>query len=300
MRQGRRLIWGLWAGLVGGCLAGEPARPTSVTEHFSPLERPAIANAIYMQTALLEAPVGDRYLNKDLWNQADDLVLTVDQKGLLEDNGFCVGQVGGVTPPEFLARLTSERSCVNAKLHQAPLDTPVAINLGPPLAKCQFKIERDSGRTPVDVEDAQCRMEIVPSTAPDGRTRLRFTPLVQHGKPGQFYQPTADRSGFMLNDQRPIERYTALAWEVTLALNEYAVVGACYDKPDTLGARCFVRTDEQLPRQRLLVVRTCRPVAGVALDDGLIDGGEPPWSGRSLPLAVQALLSAPASRSRSE
>jgi hypothetical protein len=39
------------------------------------------------------------------------------------------------------------------------------------------------------------------------------------------------------------------------------VIGGRLDRPHTLGHECFVRTDEQVPVQRLLVIRTARVTA---------------------------------------
>jgi hypothetical protein len=72
---------------------------------------------------------------------------------------------------------------------------------------------------------------------------------------------------------------------VTLAPNEYVVVGARFDRPGSLGYQAFVRADESPPVQRLLVIRTSR-TAPDAPDDG-DDGLE-----RSPPVASQASSSA--------
>jgi hypothetical protein len=70
------------------------------------------------------------------------------------------------------------------------------------------------------------------------------------------YRPADDHSGWLMDNQRPAEDYTALSWEASLAPSEYLVIGGRYDRPDTLGHQCFVRPDETVPVQRLLVIRS--------------------------------------------
>jgi hypothetical protein len=99
-------------------------------------------------------------------------------------------------------------------------------------------------------------------------------------------RPSVDRSGiysWMLQEQRPTETYAHLSWEVTLAPNEYVVVGGRLDQPQTLGHQFFIRGDEPNPVQRLLVIRTAR------LQPGL-ESADDPSLHRNPPLALQAAM----------
>src|SRR5205085_9550383 len=62
----------------------------------------------------------DRYLDEDLWADTDGQAVALEHKAVLEDNGFRVGTLGGITPVKFQELITSDRSCVNPqekKLH---------------------------------------------------------------------------------------------------------------------------------------------------------------------------------------
>jgi hypothetical protein len=98
-----------------------------------------------------------------------------------------------------------------------------------------------------------------------------------------------DHSGFFMRGKKATECYPRLSWEVTVAPNEYVLVGTCFERPATLGHQMFVRGDETKPVQRLLMIRTGRPAKEMAVpfgDDNEIS------SGRSLPLALQTQVSA--------
>ena len=121
---------------------------------------------------------------------------------------------------------------------------------------------------------------MVAALTSDGRTHLTFLPLVQHGETAQVIRPVADHSGFMLQSERPSERYPQMSWDVTLAPNRVRHRRR-RGQPDTLGQQCFVRPDEAVPVQRLLVIRTGRAVPEDPLpapDDNI----------KSPPLAYQA------------
>src|SRR5262245_22923639 len=100
MRQQRALVFGLLLSWLVGCAVAEPARPTSWLSRRRPFQGPTGPDVVQMQVALLECPVGDRYLNDDLWALADEQQF-LSCKSLLEENGWRIGQIGGVTPAKL-------------------------------------------------------------------------------------------------------------------------------------------------------------------------------------------------------
>ena len=125
--------------------------------------------------------------------------------------------------------------------------------------------------------------------------RLQFTPQILHGESTLTPRPNADRSGWELQAQQPTENYAALSFEVTLAPNEFLVIGAGSDRPETLGYQCFVRPDESAPVQRLLVIRTGR----MAQNESVTNSEDAsPFPSAAPPLAIQAALTSgrPSSR----
>jgi hypothetical protein len=219
---------------------------------------PAGSDVIQMEVALLERPLGDHYINQDFWAVADEQVVAAECQAVLADNGFRVGQVGGLLPAELQALLTSERSDAHPRCRRLHAGNPTTLALGPALPKCAFEIEQDGQSVPVTLEQASCTLEVVPTLTSDGRVHLQFTPVVAHGDAALLPSPAPDRSGWALREQRPSEHYPDLSWEVTLRANEYVVVGGRYDAPQTLGHRCFIHGQDATPGQRLLVIRTAR------------------------------------------
>lgn len=268
MRQGSALLLGLWSCLLLGCTTGQPMMRTSTwLERFLTPAGPTGPDTIQMDVALIERPLGDPYINGELWNSADEQVVALESKALIEDNGYRVGQIGGITPAGLQTLLTSEKSCANPRRLRSHAGKPTRLILGPDMPLCRFQIQRDGGAVQVALEKAQCTLEVTPTLSPDGRTRLRFVPQIMHGETSLLPRPASDRSGWILGEERPTERYPQLAWEVSLAPNEYVLIGGRFDRPETLGHQSYLRGDEANPVQRLLVIRTSRP--GKELDPPL-------------------------------
>src|SRR5262249_31381486 len=178
---------------------------------------------------------------------------------------------------------TSEKSCANPRQIQTHAGTSRELQLGPSMPVCRFRLQQDGVPEAVVLEQAQCQRVFLPSVSPNARTPPRFPPQARHGELQHVPTVAADRSGIVLQSQRPTNTYTDLSWEVTLAANEYIVIGARPDHPETLGCACFLRRDETPPVQRLLVIRG-GPMTPPRGDDSEPDESSP----KAPPLASQA------------
>jgi hypothetical protein len=274
MRRWQGVLLGLLSGLLVGCTTGDGVRPAAWLGRMRPLQIPSGPDIVMMHVVLLERRVGDRYLNEGLWPLVDETGIPSEHKWVLEQNGFRTGQVGGLPPPELLALLTSERSCVNPQHVRLHVGASKDLLLGPAQETCRFHLDQEGQDDEVVLQQAQVMLSVMPALAPDGRIRLTFTPVVEHGERRLMPGPAEDHSCLVLRPQRDVNRYPALAWDVTLAPNEYVVVGARFDRPESLGYQAFVRADESPPVQRLLAIRTSR-TAPDAPDEG---DDEPPRS----------------------
>jgi hypothetical protein len=275
----------LVCGVLGGCTTTrfEPAAP-----HFAaagPFAGAAGADVVQMDVAVVERLYGDDFLNRGLWELADEQAVSLERKPTLDDNGFRVCQVGGLTPAGLQALLTSPRSCADPRRIQVHAGHAVPIPLGAAWKRCRFQLHQDGQATAVDLQDAQCLLQVTP-TLTDDRIRLQFTPHVKHGAPAVAFAARQEPSGALSwarQHEQPEECYDRLGWEVTVAANEYVVVGTRLDRGGTLGQACFLPPPDETRVQRLLVIRTGRSLAEAPPDAPI---------GRSPPLALRAGLTA--------
>jgi hypothetical protein len=268
--MGRRVagVLALFAGAVVGCFTGQSERSLS---RLGParLGGPAGADVVQIDVAVVERPLGDRYVNGELWQLADEQGVTLERKAVLEENGFRVGQVGGVPPAGLQGLLTSPRSCPDPHRLSVRAGNPTAVTLGPVWKACGFEVQQLPRAAIVELADAQCLLEIVPTLTDDGRTTLRFTPHVRHGPLRMVPQPAQGPDGLRRWEcvaRQAEEAYALLSWELTVAPNEYVVVGTHLNKRNTLAQCCFAEEGTQ----RLLVLRTGRALPGAPGDEDFV------------------------------
>jgi hypothetical protein len=229
-----------------------------------------------MDVAVLEVPLVERSLLDGVWMSADEQVVPAEHKARLEDNGFRVGIIGGIPPAALLSLLTSERT--NASPHQwiRKVGDAKALPIGSAIADCRCQVIQTGDTSSNTFENAQCSWNITPSVAGDEVT-LQFVPQIQHGQRSLW--PTADSVGnWMLQGQRPMERFAGLKFEIAIGNSEYLLVGM-RDKPGSLG-ETFYRSHGERPVERLLVIRAGQTATASA---PVAQG-----TGGFKPLAVQA------------
>ena len=267
MRVRWAALLALCVGGASGCATGEKADAGGWMARFHASPGPAGPDVVHFQAALLEVPLGDAYVNGELWRSADERVVGPGRKAAMEAGGLRVGLVSGLmTPPRLLELLTSERSNVAPRDLRVRAGKATPLPLGPALEVCRFQIERDGLPEEVEFHRAECRLVVTAAPAKDGQVTFRFTPEIVHGDKEDVFRPAEDRSAMTVVTRRPTEEYADLSWEATLSPNEYVVVGGRYDLPDTLGHAFFARPDEPKPVQRLLVLRAAAAKAGAKGD----------------------------------
>jgi hypothetical protein len=282
------LLLGLSVCSLAGCLVGKPITSASWLPRGWPVPGFENTDTVVLDVFLCEGSIASQSLGDALWQFADDQIGNLEQKALLEQNGFRVGQVGGVAPAGVQSLIASKRTCPDPRRIQQPCGKPKRLTLGPPVSWCRFQPHFEERSDAVDIENADFALSVVASALPDGRTQLRFTPTVSHGDAAVMPTPTSDRTAWMFQKQQANETYPRLSWQVTLDANEHAIVGGRFDRPETLGFQSFIRATESPPRQRVLIIRVGRPNAGTATD-GQIEPTEVQRDGAP-PIALQAAL----------
>jgi hypothetical protein len=287
-----RLRWALLAGLMTvslvGCLHQSPAPASAWWSRLSPFRGPTGADVVQMDVAVLECPAGDAYINQALWELADEQAVALEHKAVLNDNGFRVGELGGITPPGLLVMLRNERNNPSPRRVQLHAGNPTPIVLGLPLPACEFDLCQDGKPVSVTFKDAECSLQVVPTLAPDGAIHLHMTPQVAHGDRRLWPAVSADHRSLLLPARRATEDYQRLAWDVTVAPNQYLIVGTGYDRPGTLGYQCFLRAAEPRPVQRLLVLCIGRMGQGWATEPVIETAEDAVSLSRAPPVALQA------------
>jgi hypothetical protein len=271
----------LLAGAPLGCL---PTRTTPTEARPPSSERDFGGDdLIVFCVAVIERPAGDYSLNHDIWQLADEQSLTAPEgpdvelrrKQALVENGFRIGQVGGLLPSHLQNMIESGRCCAPPQLLRRKAGDAAPIVLAPARPLCRFRLSEEDGSV-VELTQAQCELEVTATPISDSRIRLRCTPRVRHGDTDLTPHPVREPGGTIrwdLQTQQRIERYAGLAWEMTVGADEVVLVGTLLDRPETLGQCCFLRKEGEAPRQRLLVLRAVRENAAPLSDEVVARSG---------------------------
>ena len=244
-----------WAALTGGSNAAR-SRAQSFASPATGGLPPAEVGGLRVTSVLIERPVGDPLLDRDLWT-ARGPVLPPEREAILSENGLRVRVMGGALLPAFRKALDSEIEMIHPhRLTFANREESVIPTAGPfPVCEYELLSGLAGRRTQVSLKDARCGIMVRPERVGDGRVRLWCEPQIQHGEQIDRFHPTADSTAFTIEKEVPLERFPGLGFEVVIAPNEYLVIGWHAATPGALGSVLFGVQVGGQARQRVLVIR---------------------------------------------
>jgi hypothetical protein len=281
-----------WVGVLLGCLLPGcgPLRDHRAGVWLQQVN-PFAGNAekIIVRSYLLEQPVGEQYLSDELWTEAL-APLSADQAALFAENGLRVGRITGNPPAKFLA-IAHGPDVVRPQEGTVTAGEAKPVALAGPLSEVTFQTISEIGTKPgeLKLKDAEIALSITPTLSETGKVKLAFEPRVQHGSRQFGWRPTTDSTAFTWLDQKVQERFPTLKAEMTLAPEEFVIIGPTAVPANTLGGAAFVSASEGRPRLRVLVVQVGR----------LLPGNDSPNPGRRAGV-VAAQASRPLARGQSE
>ncbi len=180
MRRCLAVMLALAAVAPTGCFTTPPDRSVSRFEAQLPFSSFAGEDVVQLDVYLVERPAADPCINREVWEFGDEQVLQ-DRKSVLADNGLRACVLGETPPDGLEALLRSERSCPNLRRLRFHVGKPAVVVLGPSAPELRFQLRQDGRTTGVDLEQAQCVLQVTTRFADDGRLALHFTPAVRHG-----------------------------------------------------------------------------------------------------------------------
>ena len=106
MRRRLALMMALGVVWAAGCTpTAEAVRSASWLPGRRLFQGPAGPDVVQIRVAVLECPPGEaewRYLNGDLWQLADESLIDLDHKKVMDESGFRVGKIGTQPPSRLL------------------------------------------------------------------------------------------------------------------------------------------------------------------------------------------------------
>ena len=243
--------------VMAGCFAFDRR---TVPESASPkVERTSFAGAVdrvILDYRLVDQPAGDPFATDGIW-QAARSILPHDQEALLAENGLRVGMISGVVPPDFLARVTTERYLIDPRAYATKAGEEKIIPINGPVERAAIQVLRDwkSAREELTAAGVECGLAV--TGMPAERHQIQFTcePAIQFGDKQAWLRPSADRTQFVWDRSKTKDLFSTLAWQAVLGSGDYLIIGPTAQPSGTLGELFFFAAEPARTRQRFLVIR---------------------------------------------
>jgi hypothetical protein len=243
--------------VVVGCRTppNPPDRPgrSTIARSLTPMILP---ESLLVQSVLLERPIGDDFLDRELWATALP-VGEPETRALLAENGLRAGILSGALPQRFQDLLDSDAETVAPHELSFNERKEAVIPTAGPVDPCRFALLADLAGQPrmIELRQARCGVLVRPQIVDGGRVKVACEPRIQHGERRDRYRPTEDGIGLAKVEEVPLEKFPKLAFDAVLGPNDCLVVGWNADRPKTVGQALFAVEVDNRPRQRVLVLR---------------------------------------------
>lgn len=231
----------------------------------------ATPDIVELHYIFLERPLGDPLLNTDIWAEADEQAIPLDQKALLEENGIRMARLGANLSTKMLALLRENPS--TGRRHQAHSGSLAKIQTTEIIPRLEI-FTLVAGQTRGEsIEQAQGYFYLTPTIGTGARIRLTVVPEVEHGEQKNRRTPAPDLSGWILRSERDARGYDELKADLDLTSGEYLLLGCYPERNGTLGHRFLTSGEGTSQRQTVVLVRAIRPSreelvsAGIDVDD---------------------------------
>lgn len=243
---------------LAGCVLDRSAAERALA--FKPSLCEAAAQGPLLQTVLLEVPVGEAFLQRELW-QTHPSAADGETRALLAENGLRACVVRGHLPDRLRDLLTSELHTVNPQVATFASRKREVLATNGPLTSVQFEAARRLGapRTTYALQQASLGWEVTPEALEEGDTRLCCLPILQYGERQEWLRPSEDGTQFVLHGEPATLRFPDMTLRVVLGPKDYLLIGGDAEAVGTLGYSAFVLAAGGGVKQRVLVIRATSP-----------------------------------------
>lgn len=272
----------------GGC-----ARLELSKEPNSPLPLTTLpADSIVLETCVAMFPWGAPFLNEGLWNQVDETRLDWSVRAKCAANGLRVGVIPGHAPEDVVRFLReSEKGAVQEgltlKFEDASVEQTAETRHRQVRSGQRFEIALGDARVSETVffhesadnitgetyQQAQYVLNGKVDLVDSGSVRLQLTPELQYGEAS--LRPVALGAGLSWQSGRDRKVFHELRMDMELQPGEILVVSCDPEKQASVGGRAFRAGDEEIPQQRIVLIRLTQTQHDENFDDRVEEEGQP-------------------------
>jgi hypothetical protein len=245
-----------------GCVSDDSMKPT--TSASFRLDTETLGDRALLDVALVQAPLGDAFLDRKIWSSVDQMICPADKRDLLEANGLRLGILVGAPPSALTNLLQTERTCVERHGRFAPSGMTVNQLLRTATDTIECRIQRIGRIETATLDRPNFSLDFTPKRLNSTTVRLGIVPCVETGDQRLTYKPVPEESKWTLDSKRARLPLAEFGFDIDLVANQILLIGCRSEREETIGFAGFVRLDGPEPMQRLLVVRQMPPSAAVA------------------------------------
>ncbi|WP_020471043.1 hypothetical protein [Zavarzinella formosa] len=234
---------------LAGCLTAD-AVGSRWMDRFQIFRPPLDSESAFVEYVLIERPQGDEVINRRVWDRIDEMVLPLEVKTVVEENGLRVGVISGSTPGPLRGLIEDPRTDRGHRFRSFHAEKPISLAVTPMLPKADFNFTAGNHPPVLFAHDqAQLGFQLSISPGKEGTVILKCVPE------GKFRDPKPFSTDLTIDREFSTEQFTDGTFEIALGPTEYLVIGTDVYREKTFGHASYVGMTNEKRVQRLLVIK---------------------------------------------
>ena len=244
------------------------------------------SESIRLDVAMVQLPLVEKDILESIWGLADNNVMSLEKKAVLEQNGFRITSFGKTPPPELLRLLGTEKYSPNPRRFHVKIGGEKLIPIAGVLDSLDTTFSENDKLEDINLLAAQPFIKISPVTVSENSYQLLLQPLIKSGKEKLLPKAVKTVSGSLeweMHSFKSERIFDELACELKIEAGDFLVIGPTETPKDDLkllGSNFFYMRVGQNITPRVLVLRCSKKNTPLRESIGEF--------GKSLPLAIQA------------
>lgn len=273
--------------MLGGCLPSADSLVIQEKKNDNALLKNIDeSNSIRLDVAMVQIPLVEKNILESIWNLADNNLVGLEKKAMLEQNGFRITSFGKTPPPELLRLLGTEKYTPNPRRFHVKIGGGSVIPITGVMDSIDSILSENDTIQDINLLDAQGFLKVSPLSVSENFYQLKLEPLIKSGKEKLLPRAVKTVSGSLeweMHSFKSERILCELACELKVEAGDFLVIGPSESPKDDLkliGSNFFYTRAGHNIIPRVLVLRCSKK--------------NPPLSetiggfGKSLPLAIQA------------
>ena len=244
---------------MAGCLTQDPMTlvEANAWSRLKPTRPQVSPDTVEIRYIFIDREEGNELIDQRIWAEADEQIISLETKALLNDNGLRIGKLASRLSPDVKKLLENANGEGEGRLYGSQSGSTLKIQTTDVKPNWTLFTVKESGSRAEELTDAQGYLVLTPTIGESDVVDLSILPEIAFGQPTNNQVPAPDMNGGWRyrGNGRETRSFPEMRISVPVTSGDYLLIGGLNERRGTVGERMFSVDKDGNRRQTVLLVR---------------------------------------------